>query len=226
MPDVRDIDAGLGPVDMLHAGYPCQPFSQLGYLRGEEDPRHLWPHIAAAIRLLRPRVVVLENVAAHLRLGFASVLSDLSSMGFDARWGVVRGSVVGTPHTRARLFVVATDTARVGSVRARTAWDGRPGSQNGHPDSRYQDWCEYADAIRRWERISGRPAPAPVDARRRLAPEFVEWMQGFPPGWTEGVPRYARLVMLGNAVVPQQAHLALSLLAAPDPEVRRVDFAA
>jgi len=43
-------------------------------------------------------------------------------------------------------------------------------------------------------------------------PEFVEWMLGFPTGWTKDVPRKPRLRMLGNAVCPQQGALALSLL--------------
>ena len=48
-------------------------------------------------------------------------------------------------------------------------------------------------------------------------PAFVEWMMGFPAGWTEGVPRTPRLKMLGNAVVPQQAALALNLLSQGAP---------
>ena len=43
-------------------------------------------------------------------------------------------------------------------------------------------------------------------------PEFVEWMMGFPVGWVDGVSRTQALKMLGNAVVPQQAALALQLL--------------
>lgn len=57
-----------------------------------------------------------------------------------------------------------------------------------------------------------RPAPHPVDDKGRLAPSFVEWMQGFPIGWTEGMTRTQALKALGNAVVPQQAALALSML--------------
>lgn len=58
-----------------------------------------------------------------------------------------------------------------------------------------------------------RPAPHPVDDRGRLAPSFVEWMQGFPEGWcSDSMTRTQALKALGNAVVPQQAVLALSLL--------------
>lgn len=61
--------AAVEPVDVLTAGYPCQPFSQAGKRRGTDDARHLWPYIADAVRVLRPRYVVLENVSGHLSLG-------------------------------------------------------------------------------------------------------------------------------------------------------------
>ena len=55
--------------------------------------------------------------------------------------------------------------------------------------------------------------PHPVDDRGRLAPTFVEWMMGLPAGWTDDMKtRSKRLTALGNAVVPQQGALALSLL--------------
>jgi DNA (cytosine-5)-methyltransferase 1 len=78
-------------------------------------------------------------------------------------------------------------------------------------------WGEYEPAIRRWEHILGRPAPAPTDAVGRLAPAFVEWMQGLPAGHVTsvpGLPRGAQLKALGNGVVPQQAEAALRLLVA------------
>jgi DNA (cytosine-5)-methyltransferase 1 len=106
--DVTTLDfTELEPVDVLSASYPCQPFSHAGNRKGTEDERHLWPYVAAAIRVLRPQLVVLENVAGHLSLGFDKVLCDLAEMGFDAEWGIVRASDVGAPHRRERLFVVA-----------------------------------------------------------------------------------------------------------------------
>lgn len=107
--DLKQIDWSTlaGQVDIITAGYPCQPFSQAGLRKGTEDERHLWPWIADAIRTLRPRLIVLENVAGHLRRGFDIVLADLAEMGMSARWGSVRASDAGAPHRRQRLFVVA-----------------------------------------------------------------------------------------------------------------------
>jgi DNA (cytosine-5)-methyltransferase 1 len=95
-------------VDILTAGYPCQPFSNAGKRLGLDDPRHLWPWIAYAIAVLRPGRVVLENVGAHLGRGFPIVAADLAALGYDARWCLVRASDIGAPHKRERLFVVAS----------------------------------------------------------------------------------------------------------------------
>ena len=82
------------------------------------------------------------------------------------------------------------------------------------------DWGAYAPAIARWERVLGRPAPAPTEPGRnggpRLSPAFVEWMMGLPAGHVTdpaiGLTRNQQLKALGNGVVPQQAALALSLI--------------
>jgi len=100
--------ADVEPVDVLVGGYPCQPFSVAGQRKGTSDERHIWPYIADALRVLRPRIAVFENVAGHLRLGFADVLADLAGLGFDAQWCLVRASEVGAPHRRERLFLLAT----------------------------------------------------------------------------------------------------------------------
>ncbi len=196
--DLTVVDwSAVEPVDVLTAGYPCQPFSHAGNRKGTADERHIWPHIANAIRALRPRVVVLENVAGHVSLGLDTVLGDLASLGFDAEWGTVRASDVGAPHRRERLFIVAVNTAGEGR-------QGRAGQgiQSGEPgkgrepatdtdstglerrgilperaDQRAAGshsmgigWGDYAPAIRRWESSIGRAAPNPTTLGRTGRP--------------------------------------------------------
>lgn len=106
--DIKQIDWDtVEPIDILTAGYPCQPFSTAGQRRGTDDQRHIWPHIIKAISILRPNIVILENVRGHLSLGFKDVLKDLAENGYDARWQIVQASDVGAPHQRARLFIIA-----------------------------------------------------------------------------------------------------------------------
>jgi DNA (cytosine-5)-methyltransferase 1 len=106
--NIKNIDwALLEPIDILTAGYPCQPFSHAGYRKGTDDERHIFPFILEAISTLRPRYAVMENVRGHLSLGLKEVLEGLASIGYDARWEIVRASQVGAPHQRARLFIVA-----------------------------------------------------------------------------------------------------------------------
>lgn len=106
--DLKAVDwSTVEPIDILTAGYPCQPFSTAGQRKGEKDERHIWPEIKTIIGNLQPKFAILENVRGHLTLGFKEVLQDLTEIGYDARWAIVRASDVGAPHQRARLFIVA-----------------------------------------------------------------------------------------------------------------------
>lgn len=85
----------------------------------------------------------------------------------------------------------------------------------------YISWGKFEPAIRRWEQVLGRPAPAPTlpdgkDGNHRLAAVFTEWMMGLPEGHVTdpalGLSRVEQLKLCGNGVVPQQALLALDIL--------------
>lgn len=136
VPNLGDITAvdwtTVPPIDVLCAGYPCQPFSHAGKRKGTADERHLWPHIAIALRVLRPRLAIFENVANHLRLGFADVLADLADLGFDAEWCLASASEVGAPHQRRRLFLLAwpadAPRSRLEGARLRGRLAGRGGA--------------------------------------------------------------------------------------------------
>lgn len=112
-------------VDLICGGYPCQPFSLAGARRGHDDPRHLWPYFADALRVLRPRYALLENVPGHLSLGFGTVLGDLADLGYDTEWGCIPAAAVGAPHLRYRIFVVAYTDRESESERAVDALEGR-----------------------------------------------------------------------------------------------------
>src|SRR4051812_11707321 len=104
--DVKAVDwSAVPPVDILSAGYPCQPFSQAGKRLGSQDPRHLWPHIALGIGALRPAVVVLENVDGHIKRGLDTVIGDPAGLRDDAGLSTVCASLVGGSHRTHRAFV-------------------------------------------------------------------------------------------------------------------------
>jgi DNA (cytosine-5)-methyltransferase 1 len=114
--DLKTFDgkAYRGSVDLLLAGYPCQPFSLAGARKGTADERHLWPHVARIISECEPGAVFLENVPGHISLGLREVLLDLEGLGYcveDAEGEplceVVSAAEVGATHLRKRLFVLA-----------------------------------------------------------------------------------------------------------------------
>lgn len=111
VPNVRDVKRIpwwiMAPVQVIVAGYPCQPFSLAGARKGAEDERHLWPSIAEGIRIMRPRHVLLENVRGHLSLGFDQVLHDLNALGYAVVWRILAASAVGACHRRERLWIYA-----------------------------------------------------------------------------------------------------------------------
>jgi DNA-cytosine methyltransferase len=103
----------LGQVDLLSAGFPCQPFSSAGNKQGVDDPRHLFPYILDGIRRCKPNIIQLENVEGI----FSSKTSDgesvlkyvcrsLEAEGYITEAVVVSASEVGAPHQRKRVFIL------------------------------------------------------------------------------------------------------------------------
>ena len=78
-------------VDVITGGFPCQDISVAGNRKGiKEGTRSgLWIEFARLISEIRPRCVLLENVAAITTLGGTQVIADLTAQGYDAEWGII-----------------------------------------------------------------------------------------------------------------------------------------
>jgi DNA (cytosine-5)-methyltransferase 1 len=95
-------------IDVIAGGFPCQDISVAGKGAGIGGERSgLWSEYARIIGEVRPRYVIVENVAALLGRGLDRVLGDLAALGFDAEWHCIPASAVGAPHRRDRVWIVA-----------------------------------------------------------------------------------------------------------------------
>ena len=126
-------EAFSGCVDYLIGGYPCQDFSQAGKREGFEGKRgELWSAVRRAVRLVRPRFCIFENVEGHITLGLDTVLSDLGELGYRFKVGLYSASEAGAPHQRNRVFILAycDEQGFQGSVGNGSA--GTEGEPGGH----------------------------------------------------------------------------------------------
>jgi DNA (cytosine-5)-methyltransferase 1 len=205
--DVRTITASsVAPVDLLCGGFPCQDISDAGNGAGLAGERSgLFFEMARIIRELRPRIVVLENVAAITTRGLGTVLGELAALGYDARWGGLRASEVGAPHRRERWFCVgwladASSGGQPGSGRVIDAM--RPATDRDGQADRANDGRGWQTQSRLGGDAHG--IPGGLDGHRWPAPPGPQH-PGEPPRTRP--PRQAhdreRLKALGNAVVPQ-----------------------
>ena len=105
---------------ILSSGYPCQPFSASGKRGGEEDPRHIFPHIAEIVAQTRPTYCVFENVYGHISLGLDKVLSQMGSLDYATATFIVPAAGF-RPHKRDRLWIICKNMANTNDTRNRTS---------------------------------------------------------------------------------------------------------
>jgi DNA (cytosine-5)-methyltransferase 1 len=219
-------------LNIITGGFPCQDISNAGQRAGITGARSgLWFRYAALIRQLRPRYVLVENVAALTSRGLDRVLGDLAASGYDAEWDCIPASAVGAPHQRDRLWLVAYP------MRERVHIEPQPiaGSCNPlHPDRdgvlqrladahgercqeqhattvadgpRQPDWRGDAREVRHTPgKGSSNRADKPMEGSA-APPELKrsDWWAAEPAVGrvAHGIPRRVdRLRGLGNAVVP------------------------
>ena len=175
-------------VDVITGGFPCQDISTAGRQAGigEGTRSGLWSEIARLIGDLRPRYVIVENVANLLRGPaekqggwFGRILGDLAECGYDAEWENIPAAALGAPHRRERVWIVAYP------------------NQNANLNIMLSI-NDFADAENIWQRdrrlskLGASPSLCGSDSYDRIR------------GVVYGIPKWAqRCGALGNAVVPQ-----------------------
>jgi DNA (cytosine-5)-methyltransferase 1 len=194
--DVGTFDGGPlvlgGKVDIVTAGFPCQPFSAAGKRLKERDERHLWPEIARIIGECKPRLVFLENVAIS---AFREPFDDLQAMGFSvAPPYAITAAELGAGHLRRRVFVLAHHEYR---ARNESGWSSR--SMREGPTISRPAACDSAPIFRGQVESSQEGQVANTENRGSAwwasEPELERLVHGFPN-------RVERDRALGNAVVP------------------------
>lgn len=187
-----------GAVDLVCAGFPCQPWSLAGKRLGEADDRWIWPDIARIVEECRPSLVFLENVELA---AFRRPRVDLESLGYRVGPAVrVSASDVGAPHQRDRWWVLGClpDADQVG--RDGRAWAQREGWRDESADN--------SDGQRKPQ-----PQGLKSDERGRLG--NVGWWESEPDVGrvVDGCPdRVDQLRLLGNGVVPLACAVAFRTL--------------
>jgi len=143
--DVQTFDGKpwRGIVDVVSGGFPCKDISAAGKGTGIDGERSgMWREMARIIHEVQPRFAFVENSPMLTSRGLGTVLGDLASMGFDAKWGVLGAADIGANHQRNRIWVVGNASSiRRSAGRddhgqddgSKPATDGQHARQVAHP---------------------------------------------------------------------------------------------
>ena len=163
--DIRTITRQSVPerIEIITGGFPCQPFSTAGKRRGKEDHRDLWPEMFRVIKEFKPTWVLGENVAGFVNMELDRTITDLEAEGYEVQPLIIPACAVGAPHRRDRVWIVAhADGNRWKTGKVLSAETGERGQY---------DFPSYI--------LTG------GDKNLVPNPGVLEWMMGYPIGWTD-----------------------------------------
>ena len=212
--DIRTLTAerlaedGIGTVDLICGGFPCQPFSNAGKRMGREDNRALWPEYRRIIEDCEPAWVYGENVTGIVSLELDNALADLEGLGYSVATFNIPACAVGAQHIRERIWIVAHSVTNGHKERINVLEPDNNQAQRQHKGRQADGAFTPKDAAdvqcgeRSLEWSAGRTRregdPIPWNGDWASSPEPCLGRED------DGIPqRLDRLRALGNAVVPQ-----------------------
>ena len=185
--DIQTFNPKPFSADVICGGFPCQDISLAGRQAGIKQGTRsgLFYELIRVIRLVRPKYVVLENVAAIVTNGLGVVLGELAEAGYDAEWSCIRASDLGACHRRDRWWLVA--------------YPNSSGPQGLGREGELRKTCE-------------KKSPSWSSGHTMLSPEWRSYVS--KPLLFRGDDglsnRVDRIRCLGNSVVPQVAAIPLA----------------
>lgn len=188
--------------DVIAGGFPCQDLSFAGKGAGLAGERSgLFSEIVRVAGIIRPRAIVLENVAALYARGLDVVLGELAQIGYDAEWHCVSAASVGAPHRRDRVFIIGAKICdSYGNCESASPINAKTSKLQG----------DVADTDSQRGRSRNAQRQNAENARQSPRRE-KHWGWHSEPSMgrvAHGIPRRVdRLRCLGNAIVPQVAQV-------------------
>jgi len=197
--DIRTTDFTIyrGQCDVLTGGFPCQPFSVAGEQIGVDDPRHLFPQMFRAIREIKPRWIVAENVYGIATPKFATlfeqICSSLENEGYSVQPIYIPATVYGANHRRDRVWIIAYSGVKPTTLPVLTKNNG------------YQDYWQWNEEVwcQNWNIPEMASRLRTFLMERVDRPGIAGIVDGLPPELdVEAIVR-SSIGIYGNAVMPQ-----------------------
>lgn len=191
-------------VDLLTAGFPCQPFSVAGKKKGKNDERYLWPETLRIIQQCRPSWIVAENVIGILAMEIKDIISDLENENYSTQILVLPACAANAPHRRDRVWIIAFHNC----LRS-NEW--------------ISDWQKrYFQNDKEWNIASLQSEWEQFKPKSWSTHQAKDWLQfnASASRRDDGLPnRLDRIKSLGNAIVPQIAYPILRLIKEIESEI-------
>ena len=198
--DVRTIDAtGLGNIDIVAGGFPCQAVSQAGLQKATEDDRWLWDEMLRIIQDCKPRWVIGENVVGLININqgilFEQVQTDLEKEGYSVQSVVIPAASKNAPHRRDRVWIIAhSNDKRLQGFRQHKQLER---------EQREDEFAKSSTPTTEHRATQCRMGYMADGISEALFGHFSEEPADIPRVATNQKDRTKKLKALGNSIVPQ-----------------------